>query len=669
VVDEHPRFHLDALRWYAALTAVAGVAPDRLFVHVVGQESSDVLTFLRQSGVTVRRIERFDARSPHCNKISGALRMAEDGIEGASVLCDTDVAVLEDPRVIDLDPQSVVGKVVDAPVPPLSVMHDVFAAAGLSAPPPVRLPWGAAEWTVSGNFNGGLYLVPGPLLPTVARAWAAWARWLLERMALLKEWSVHVDQVSMALALRSEDLAARNLEVRWNTPVHDPSRIPPNPAVPAVIHYHQEVDQHGLVKHTGHAAIDSRIDALNAAVRDVWVLAAPHATQAAWASPAEPAPVADDDLQVILSTLDSGLHPASVLEVDGADEPGEQADLIVRASALPEGPASVGNLIGRLWPAARRALVVRACVGSQDPTQAKRLLSLLRQAAPDAEIYPLDWRRPCATFVLLKDSPDKHPRDLMPASLDPLVLRHPDPLGLLDLRLHALQSTGFYPDHAPRIWEYPVVARLIAEHLSPGSRVADVGAGVTPMAPFLAGHGYVLETVDPSEDHRVWPPTSDWNEWGFLDYAAQGLASRSWNCTLDQVPRRPPFDGIYSISVIEHVPATVRRALLSDVAVRTRPDGLVVLTIDLVRGSNDLWNLNLGVVVERRSEHGTILDVVQECAAVGLHCIRHDVVRDWGDSRVDVGLLVLRRSGNTGDRWRTMGRRVATMARRHKGNG
>ena len=35
VVDSDPRFHLDALRWYAALTRVAGVASGDLVVHAV----------------------------------------------------------------------------------------------------------------------------------------------------------------------------------------------------------------------------------------------------------------------------------------------------------------------------------------------------------------------------------------------------------------------------------------------------------------------------------------------------------------------------------------------------------------------------------------------------------------------------------------------------------
>ena len=184
VVDEHPRFHLDALRWYAALTALAGVKASDLVVHAVGSTSSEILRFLTSQGVTIRSVERFDVRSPHCNKISGALRLADLPIVGMAVLCDTDIAVFEDPRRLNLPPGSVAGKVVDAPVPPLGVILNIFVAAGLNPPPTVRLPWGPDDWTVSGNNNGGLYMIPGPLLPRVATAWAHWAVWLLERVRI-----------------------------------------------------------------------------------------------------------------------------------------------------------------------------------------------------------------------------------------------------------------------------------------------------------------------------------------------------------------------------------------------------------------------------------------------------------------------------------------------------
>jgi hypothetical protein len=226
--------------------------------------------------------------------------------------------------------------------------------------------------------------------------------------------------------------------------------------------------------------------------------------------------------------------------------------------------------------------------------------------------------------------------------------------------LHARTTTGFYPDHAPRLWEYPVVAKLIAEHLPPGSRLVDVGAGVTPLAPFLTHLGYVVDTVDPSPNQRHWPPGPEWNEWGYLDYTAAGLANGSWNCTVGQLPDLPTFDGAYSISVIEHLPAVDRRTLLADIAARVRPGGVTLLTIDLVRGRDDLWNRNLGLEVESLAVHGRLEDVITEAARVGLELVHQDTVRRWGDVEVDIGLLVLRRSRTQSEAARSMARRIVS---------
>ena len=700
VVDEHPRFHLDALRWYAALTALAGVKPSDLVVHAVGSRSSEVLRFLATQGVTIRSVERFDVRSPHCNKISGALRLADLPMIGMAVLCDTDVVVLEDPRRLNLPPGAVAGKLVDAPVPPLDVIHNIFFAAGLNPPSTVPLPWGPDDWTVTGNNNGGLYMIPGPLLPRVATAWAHWATWLLDRSELLEEWTVYVDQVAMAVALAGENIGSTPLDVRWNTPTHDPSRIPSDAPEPAVVHYHQEVDRRGLIRLSGTASIDRRIAEVNRAISKVWAQASPDTTHDKWLSLTEPQVVADgeaDDLRTIIVALLKALEPATVLELGalGAGSRGmtverylgidlseygartvaereAEADLTLCLDQLthPMNGADYREVVELAWRTTRQALVVS---GYEDPDSVRDpavqfhepLSATLRQVADAAEIYPVASNPPVTTFVVLRTPEDNHPRDYAPGTLAPLVGRHPDPLSLITMRLHARRTTGFYPDHAPRLWEYPVVAQLVAEHLPPGSRLVDLGAGVTPLTPFLTSRGYVIDTVDPSPIVRTWPPQPEWNEWDFLDYGAAGLARCSWNCVLGDLPTRPPFDGIYSISVIEHVPATVRRALLADVSTRTRLGGLVVLTIDLVRGGDELWNFNLGVEVEDPTQHGTLQDVTEECAAVGLELFREDVVRDWGETRVDIGLLALRQTeDHTSSRWRATKRHVFSRIQR-----
>jgi SAM-dependent methyltransferase len=713
VVDEHPRFHLDALRWFVSLTTIAGVDPCDLVVHVVGSCASDALGHLKSRGVTVRSIDRFDPRSPHCNKVAGALRLADEHTEGLVVLCDTDVAVLEDPRTLLLPSGSIGGKLVDAPVPPIDVLHEIFAAAEVPAPPTAPLPWGEGQETIVGNSNGGLYLIPACLLSVLAPAWGTWARWLLDRRELLLDWTFYLDQVAMALALAAEGIGSAPLDVRWNTPIHDLTKIPPDPPSPAVIHYHQAIDPQGRIRMTGSPSIDRQIERVNEAIGRLWQEAFPNATFWQWRYLTDPElgsgigsrgrPLLDK--RNLLASLLDAIAPVSVLDVGCGD--GEATrdlpiqdyvgidlspEAVRRAKICrPEGEFLIGSLadfpvradlticldvlihqsdaaayrdqVARLWASADRALVISGYelpLGSVSPMVHfhEPLSVTLRSVAHDAEYYPVRDEHGITTLVVLRPPPAPHPRDLRATTLSSVVDRQPDPLTLLALRLEGQRTLGFFPDHVPRLWEYPVTAGLIMEYLRAGSRLVDVGAGITPLAPFLTGRGYVVDTVDPSEIHRAWPPAQDWNEWGFLDYAEAGLGHRSWNCTLGELPESTVFDGALSISVIEHLPATGRRALLKAIAVRLRPGGLMVLTVDLTRGGMDLWNRSMGQIVDEPGQHGSFRDVITEATSVGFELVRRDVVRGWGDVEVDIGLIVMRRKEPAVTPWRRAWRSV-----------
>jgi hypothetical protein len=671
VVDEHPRFHLEALRWYASLTRVAGVDPSDLVVHAVGSGPSEVLDLLARRGVEVRTIEPFDPRSPHCNKIAGALRLAEDVGGGTVVLCDADTAVLEDPRRLAPRPGSVLGKLVDAPVPSLDALEQIFATAGLARPPLAVLPWRPGATTVMGNFNGGLYVLDGGTLPAVAAAWARWARWLLDRRELLGKDGIYVDQVAMALGLAETEVEPVTLDARWNVPIHDPTNLPGDGTDPAIIHYHQQVDRWAMIRPSSIPSVDRAIAIVNVAVRTVWNEAPTPDTYRKWLdlSGLRPDPAASaEGIRSAVATSLRYLRPTSALTVgstwvDGWPEQRLEIptleDAVSRFRAESQLRAEVTVCLGPLatepdaesyreelrllWGSAERAMMVS---GLEEPPDLddgtahfhEPLSVSLSRLAPEAERFKIDTAPPMATYLVLRRPEGGHPRDFTSSTLDGLADRHPDLLGLAILRLHARGSTTFYPDHAPRLWEYPVVARLIADRVPPGSHLVDVGAGVTPLAPFLTDLGYSVDTVDPSATRRGWPPQPDWNEWDYLDYGRAGLANQSWNRTLDRLPRRLRFDGAYSISVIEHVTADDRRRLLGEMAGRVASGGLVVLTIDLVRGTDDLWNKNLGVDVEDPSVHGTFDDVINEAAAVGLRVFRRETVREWGDVAVDIGL-------------------------------
>jgi SAM-dependent methyltransferase len=348
------------------------------------------------------------------------------------------------------------------------------------------------------------------------------------------------------------------------------------------------------------------------------------------------------------------VHRAEIGRPDGRFLVGHLADFALRADLVicldglidQSDPGGYPQLGARLWESAERTLVVS---GYHEP-----LSATLANVAPGAEVYPVREEQGITTFVVLRPPPAPHPRDLHAATLSSVIDRHPDPLRLLALRLTGQRTVGFFPDHAPRVWEYPVAAGFIMDHLPAGSRLVDVGAGVTPLAPFLASRGYVVDTVDPSEIHRVLPPAQDWNEWGFLDYAEAGLGHRSWNCTLDRLPASTEFDGAVSISVIEHVHAKERRALLGAMALRIRPGGLLVLTVDLTRDGLDLWNRNMGQIVDKPGRHGTFGDVIAEGEAAGFELVDQDIVREWGDVEVDIGLIVMRRTAVVTPRHRSL---------------
>jgi SAM-dependent methyltransferase len=360
--------------------------------------------------------------------------------------------------------------------PPLAVLTTVFAAAGLPLPPRTALQLQPGESTAAGNGNGGLYLVPGALLPTVAQAWAHWARWLLARSELLAAWAVHVDQVAMALALAAEGIATFELDVRWNLPIHVPAIIPADPSSPAVIHYHQQIDTAGRIAPTGVAAIDRRIRDANDALGDVWREEFPNATFWDWRHLTNPdlgsgAGSRDQPLhekRALLAALLEILRPASALDVGCGDGeatrglPIEQyagldlsAEAIKRARAgRPDGDYLVGtladhaiqadltlcldvlihqadaavyrDLVGRLLAASLRALIVSGYehpIAEAFPTVHfhEPLSTTLRRFEYEAEIVPLREHHQITTLLVLKASPDGHPRGLRPGLLADIV--------------------------------------------------------------------------------------------------------------------------------------------------------------------------------------------------------------------------------------------------------
>lgn len=210
---------------------------------------------------------------------------------------------------------------------------------------------------------------------------------------------------------------------------------------------------------------------------------------------------------------------------------------------------------------------------------------------------------------------------------------------LFETILVSLRTFGFFTKHAPRYLEYPWVIDSVLGAPAPGT-VLDLGAGVSPVPLILAARGWTVTTIDYSHTRRSVKDPGSINEWGFLDYSEVDPRLRSTNEDFSRANFTADcFDVIYSISVIEHMPSTTRRAVFDEIGRCLKSGGRLVLTLDLVPGTHRLWNLDRGKAVETPETHGTLDDILTELRQAGLAIDPFEVRRGLPRSRTDIVLL------------------------------
>ena len=260
---------------------------------------------------------------------------------------------------------------------------------------------------------------------------------------------------------------------------------------------------------------------------------------------------------------------------------------------------------------------------------AARHVELREAIAADAEWSPLlnetTWR-------------GGHARDIDARELSALLIASAQPRLLNELVATSREAFGFFPAHAPRAVEYPWVLAAL-QGSARASRILDVGAGVNALPLALARRGAQVTTVDSHAIVRDPRRREGWNEWGFLDYAAFDARIRSFHAAYEDWQADAPFDAIYSVSVIEHLLAHVRRRWIAAFRRQLRPDAQLLLSVDLVPGSEALWNRSEGAVVEDAGVHGDLAGLCRELTAAGFRIDATSTVRDLPGSNVDLALI------------------------------
>ena len=247
VVDKFEENVRQAWLLVCSLIKYGNVDPCDIVVHILPGVSSDFKNRLHSLDVQVRSILPF-GDSKYCNKIGQLFSIASDDAD-CVILMDTDMLVVKDVRGLACT-DFVQGKIVDHPNPPLVVLEHIFAEAGfLTLPLPVSTDIYLDQMTLSGNCNGGLYVIPGKFVPVLGFLWAKWSLWLLNKPDLLGETYLHhADQVGFCLAIFEANIPFRALGRKFNFPSH---LALPKDESPAIFHYHRSVDN--VVRNLAHS--------------------------------------------------------------------------------------------------------------------------------------------------------------------------------------------------------------------------------------------------------------------------------------------------------------------------------------------------------------------------------------------------------------------------------
>jgi hypothetical protein len=274
VVDDVPVLLAQTFIWVNCLKRLQSINPRDIFVHIVEVQNSEFLNWLQAEQVNVVTVERFDRRSPHCNKIQQLSTFAGAAYDQI-VLMDCDTAWVGTAELPIGAP--VASRIVDAANPPERILLNIFNAAGLGTPKWTRVgfPMGNGfDFTDANNCNGGLYICDREFVAKLDRLWRFWALWCLDRSELFERFAVHADQVSFALAMRELRANVRHLPVAWNYPTH--LRLDGLPDVsPEIIHYHRDLTAALKLKTVGVPSVDASIGHLNDGIehfpREAWL--------------------------------------------------------------------------------------------------------------------------------------------------------------------------------------------------------------------------------------------------------------------------------------------------------------------------------------------------------------------------------------------------------------
>jgi hypothetical protein len=175
------------------------------------------------------------------------------------------------------------------------------------------------------------------------------------------------------------------------------------------------------------------------------------------------------------------------------------------------------------------------------------------------------------------------------------------------------QTFGFFQRH---MIAYPWLIEHL-EALPRSARILDVGAGLSPVPVWLAHRGYRVICIDKAGRIYRPPARPDWNAWGFFEYGLVHPNLAAYNVSVADYGPTQHLDAIYAAGALAHMPARARDRALSRLPGWMLPGGVFLAIVDLVQGTELLWNGGPNNQVEPRERHGTITDILDRLTTAG----------------------------------------------------
>ncbi|QNJ96716.1 methyltransferase domain-containing protein [Constantimarinum furrinae] len=688
VVDNKPLFQAQAYILINSLTKKLKIHPNDIFVHVPKNTDKSFLNFCEQAQVNVIKFTPFDLRNAYCNKLVqiDTFNALDDFDYVFFMDCDLAIVSLDNLTLND----DVYAKIVDFPNPPLAILKRIFEAAEITNFRESKTNFeingnNLSEWN---NCNGGLYIISKRFLSELGPKWKEYAKWCIDSAKLFTDkYSKHADQVGFALAMNALNKDVVHLDIKWNFPCHvNPNLL--SDITPKILHYHDRIDHHMHIKKTGLPKVDEQIKVVNELISErnastldnslFWNLRyslypelgsgvgsrgeildfkkriIKYATYFAKESTITDVGCGDIEL-----TRDFSFQNYTGLDVSNealklgkekrpdwnfenksitSDEISESDiifcfDVLIHQSKKSDFQEIVKSIVKK----GNRRIIVGAY--NKKPEYESEItyfyggiLEEIKKYEKYNEIAIVGEYRDVTVVVASVHNSD-HQRDIPSENLN-IAFQEVDRPDILQYLVDVSRTElGFFTSHYTRVFEYSWLFSEL-ENVERSS-IIDLGAGVCPLPICLYHQGHKVTTIDSHSLIRRQSEKKGWNEWGFLDYSIFGDI-KSQNVDFSQFTSLRKYDYIYSISVIEHVSAVTRNKILKKAARLLKKDGILLLTIDLIPNTDNLWNFSEDQEVESTEIHGNIKSFKSELEKYGFHVLEEQIKRNIMGSRTDV---------------------------------